>query len=49
MKAEEIAQLKELTPEYLHNRLIVIDNKIHKLRMEAQQIRVIIKALKKIK
>lgn len=47
MKAEEIAQLKELTPEYLHARLTKLNHKIHKLRMEAQQIRLIIKALKK--
>ena len=47
MKPEEIAQLKELTPEYLHNRLTTINNKINKLRKEAQQIRIIIKSLKK--
>lgn len=47
MKPEEIAELKELTPEYLHARLTKLNNKIHRLRKEAQQIRIIIKALKK--
>ena len=47
MKPEKIFQLKELTPEYLHARLTEIDQKIHELRLESQQIRVIIKTLKK--
>jgi hypothetical protein len=47
MKQEEILKLRELTPEYLHRRLVNIDKKIHKLRLEGQQIRMIIKSLKK--
>jgi hypothetical protein len=47
MKQEEIAQLKQLTPQYLHARLTQINQKIHKLRLEGQQIRVIIKTFKK--
>ena len=47
MKPEKIAELKELTPEYLHDRLTKINQKIHKLRLEGQQIRIIIKTLKK--
>lgn len=47
MKQEDILKLKELTPEYLHRRLVKIDQKIHGLRLEAQQIRMIIKSLKK--
>jgi hypothetical protein len=47
MKPEKISQLKELTPEYLHARLTKINKKIHELRLESQQIRVIIKTLKK--
>lgn len=47
MKQEDILKLKELTPEYLHRRLVKIDQKIHALRLEGQQIRMIIKSLKK--
>lgn len=47
MKLKDISQLKKLTPEYLHGRLTKINQKIHELRLESQQIRVIIKALKK--
>ena len=46
MKPQNIYELKELTPEDLHKRLVDIDKQIHKLRQEAQQIRVIIKKLK---
>jgi hypothetical protein len=44
---QEISSLPELTPEFLHQRLTKINHEIHKLRLEGQQIRIMIKALKK--
>jgi hypothetical protein len=47
MKPEDIAKLKELTIQDLHNKLTSINSKIYKLGLERQQVLTLIKSMKK--